>query len=206
MTVQGRRLDGDAAPLWADISEGYVGDFQSSRMIILSAGSWEIEVRAKNSLLRFVIFVPLRSVSGDGHSCENIGEIVRLDRLVIAGRVESSAVAASGRWAWQSVRVSRNLYPYSVYREHASVGRMITLLQDTARESPRAKGAEYLLVLHSDPWPWQVVCPQQTLATVDLAQEPARVNPVAPDQALWAGTTLSEIEEQIALAYRNSRR
>ena len=206
LTVQGRRLDGDAAPLWADISEGYVGDFQSSRMIIPSAGCWEIEARAKDSLLRFVIFVPPRPVIGDGPSCENIGEIVRPDRLVIAGRVESSTVDASGRWAWQSVRVTRNLYPYSFYREHASVGRMITLLQDTARESPRAKGAEYLLVLHSDPWPWQVVCPQQTVAAVDHTQESARVKPIAPGLALWKGTTLPEIEDQIALAYRNSRR
>ncbi len=204
MTVQGRRLDGDAAPLWADISEGYVGDFQSSRMIIPSAGCWEIEARAKDSLLRFVIFVPPRSVSGDGPSCENIGEIVRLDRLVITGRVESSTVDASGRWAWQSVRVTRNLYPYSFYWEHASVGRMITLLQDTAREPPRAKGAEYVLVLHSGPW--QVVCPQQTVAAVDYSQESARVKPIAPGLAIWKGTTLPEIEDQIALAYHNSRR
>ena len=206
MVVQGRRLDGDAAPLWSDISEGYVGDFQSSRVIIPSAGCWEIEARANDSLLRFVFYVPQRSEIGGASSCDNIGEIVRLDRLVITGRVESSTVDASGRWAWQSVRVTRNLYPYSWYREHASVGRMITLLQDTAQESPRAEGAEYLLVLHSDPWPWQVTCPQQTEATVDQTQESARVLPVAPGLALWEGTTLPEIENQIALAYRNSRR
>ena len=205
LTVLGRRLDGDAAPLWADISERSVGDFQSSRVIIPSAGCWEIEARAKDSLLRFVFFVPQRPDSGGASSCENIGEVVRLDRLVVTGRVESSTVDASGRWAWQSVRVTRNLYPYSWYREHASVGRMLTLLQDTARESPRAEGAEYLLVLHSDPWPWQVTCPQQTVAAVDQKQDSARVLPLAPDQTLWEGTTLPEIENQIALAYRSSR-
>jgi len=203
LTVQGRRLDGDAAPLWADISEGYAGDFQSSRIIIPSAGCWEIEARANDSLLRFVIYVPQRPEIGNSPTCDSIGEVVRRSRIVIAGRVESSFVDASGRWAWQSVRVTRNLYPYSLYREAASVGRIITILQDTAREPPRAKGAEYVLVLHDDPW--QVACPQQTVAAVDHAQEAARVEPMAPDQALWAGTTLPEIEEEIASAHRKSR-
>ena len=203
LTVQGRRLDGGSPPLWADISDGYVGDFQSSRLIIPSAGCWEIEARANASLLRFVIYVPQRPEIGDGPTCDSIGEVVRPNRIVIAGRVESSFVDASGRWAWQSVLVTRNLYPYSLYREAASVGRIITILQDTAREPPRAEGAEYVLVLHGDPW--QVACPQQTVAAVDHTQEAARVEPMAPDQALWAGTTLPEIGEEIALAYRKSR-
>ena len=203
LTVQGRRLDGDSPPLWADISDGYVGDFQSSRLIIPSAGCWEIEARANESLLRFVIYVPQRPEIGDGPTCDSIGEVVRRNRIVIAGRVESSIVDASGRWAWQSVRVTRNLYPYSLYREAASVGRIITILQDTAREPARAAGAEYVLVLHDDPW--QVACPQQTVAAVDYTQEAARVEPMTPDQALWAGTTLLEIEEEIASAHRKAR-
>ena len=203
LIVQGRRLDGDAAPLWADISEGYVGDFQSSRMIIPSAGCWEIEARSNESLLRFVIYVPQRPEIGDGPTCDSIGEVVRPNRIVIAGRVESSFVDASGRWAWQSVLITRNLYPYSLYREATSVGRIITILQDTAREPARAEGAEYVLVLQNDPW--QVACPQQTVAAVDHTQEAARVEPMTPDQALWAGTTLTEIEEEIASAYRKSR-
>ena len=55
LTVQGRRLDGEAAPLWADISSGYYGDFQSSIIIIPTAGCWEIEARANASMLRFVL-------------------------------------------------------------------------------------------------------------------------------------------------------
>ena len=203
LIVRGRRLDGDAAPLWADISEGYVGDFQSSRLIIPSAGCWEIEARANESLLRFVVYVPQRPKIGDGPTCDSIGEVVRPNRIVIAGHVESSFVDASGRWAWQSVLVTRNLYPYSLYREAVSVGRTITILQDTAREPPRAEGAEYVLVLHGDPW--QVACPQQTVAAVDHTQVAARIEPMAPDQALWAGTTLPEIKEEIASAHRRAR-
>lgn len=203
LTVQGRRLDGEAAPLWADITEGYVGDFQASRMIIPSAGCWEIEARANESLLRFVIYVPQRPEIGDGPACDSIGEVVRRNRIVIAGRIESSTVDASGRWTWQSVRVKRNLYPYSLYREYVSVGRMITILQDVTQEPPRDDGAEYVLVLQGDPW--RVACPQQTVAAVDHTQEAARVEPMTPDEALWAGTTLAEIEEEIASAHRESR-
>lgn len=198
LTVQGRRLDGDAAPLWADISEGYAGDFQSSRIIIPSAGCWEIEARADASLLRFVVYVPPWPEPREDPSCENLDEIVRPDRVIIAGRIESSTADASGRWAWQSVRVTRNLYLYSLYREYGSVGRVVTVLQDSAREPSRAEGEEYLLVLHS----WQVVCPQQTVAAVDFAQDPAGVKPLAPEQSLWSGKTLPEIGEEIVSAHR----
>jgi hypothetical protein len=60
LTVQGRRLDGEAAPLWADISSGYSGDFQSSIIIIPTAGCWEIEARANASMLRFILYITPR--------------------------------------------------------------------------------------------------------------------------------------------------
>ncbi|MYB76222.1 MAG: hypothetical protein F4X83_03820 [Chloroflexi bacterium] len=61
LLVQGRRLDGDAAPLWAAIGDGYVGDFQASWLTFPTSGCWEVEARANESFLQFVLYVPPRS-------------------------------------------------------------------------------------------------------------------------------------------------
>ena len=122
LTVQGRRLDGEAAPLWADISSGYSGDFQSSIIVIPASGCWEIEARANASMLRFVLYITPRQQPDTIPSCAGIDDVVRLDRIVVVGHIESRVLDPSGRWAWQSVRVVRNLYPYSLYRESAGVG------------------------------------------------------------------------------------
>ena len=173
LTVQGRRLDGEAAPLWADISSGYYGDFQSSIIIIPTAGCWEIEARANASMLRFVLYITPRQLPGTAPSCAGIDDVARLDNVIVVGHIESRVLDPSGRWAWQRVRVMRNLYPYSFYREYAGVGVVLTVLQDGAREPLLAAGDDYVLVLHGDPL--QIVCPHQTVAAVDNEQEPARV-------------------------------
>ena len=186
--MQGRRLDGDAAPLWADISSGYYGDFQSSIIIIPTAGCWEIEARANASMLRFVLYITPRQQPETAPSCAGIDDVVRLDNVIVVGHIERRVLDPSGRWAWQSVRVMRNLYPYSLYRESAGVGAMLTVLQDGAREPLLAAGDDYVLVLHGDPP--QIVCPHQTVAAVDNEQEPARVELLTPGTSLWSGETV----------------
>ena len=77
--MQGRRLDGEAAPLWADISSGYSGDFQSSiTLIIPTVGCWEIEARANASVLRFVLYITPRQLPETAPSCAGIDDVVRL--------------------------------------------------------------------------------------------------------------------------------
>ena len=199
LTVQGRRLDGEAAPLWADISSGYSGDFQSSIIIIPTVGCWEVEARANASMLRFVLYITPRQQPETAPSCAGIDDVVRPDRIVVVGHIERRVLDPSGRWAWQSVRVIRNLYPYSLYRESAGVGVVLTVLQDGAREPLLAAGDDYVLVLHGDPP--QIVCPQRTVAAVDNEQEPARVELLSPGTSFWSGETVPEIEAQIRAAH-----
>ena len=199
LTVQGRRLDGDAAPLWPDNSSGNYGDFQSSIIIIPTAGCWEIEARANASMLRFVLYITPRQLPETAPSCAGIDDVVRLDRNVVVGHIERRVLDPSGRWAWQSVRVVRNLYPYSLYRESASVGHVLTVLQDGAREPLLAAGDDYVLVLHGNPL--RIACPQRTVAAVDNAQDPARVELLSPEESLWSGETVPEIEAQIRAAH-----
>ncbi len=199
LTVQGRRLDGEAAPLWADISSGYSGDFQSSIIIIPTAGCWEIEARANASMLRFVLYITPRQLPETAPSCAGIDDVARLVNVIVVGHIERRVLDTSGRWAWQRVRVVRNLYPYSLYRELAGVGVVLTVLQDGAREPLLAVGDDYVLVLRGNPL--QIVCPQRTVAAVDSEQEPARVEILTPGKSLWSGESVPEIEAQIRAAH-----
>jgi hypothetical protein len=57
-TVQGRRLDGAAGPLGADLPNGYESmDYQAAGISFPSAGCWEIEARANTTTWRFVVSV-----------------------------------------------------------------------------------------------------------------------------------------------------
>ncbi|MYB75632.1 MAG: hypothetical protein F4X83_00730 [Chloroflexi bacterium] len=114
------------------------------------------------------------------------------------GQVESSSPDPSGRWAWLNVRVKQDLFPYSLNRRAASAGAVFTILQDGEREPLLVEGVDYVLVIHGDPW--RIVCPQQTVATVDYAQEPAGIVPAMPEVSFWTGETVSEIKSQVRLA------
>ena len=74
LTVQGRRLDSEAAPLWASIPDGYAGDFQASRLILPTAGCWEIKARANDSELRFVVFIAPEPQPSKAPLCERIDD------------------------------------------------------------------------------------------------------------------------------------
>lgn len=199
LVVQGRRLDADAPPLWVDIAPDNSRDFQPSFITIPTAGCWEIEARAGTSVLRFVVFAPPRTGPElvQDIDCGRLGDVVKPDRVILVGHIENRSVGPNGRWAWLSVRVTDNLYPYSIYGSAVSVGRGLTVLQDAMREPLLAAGNDYLLVLRGIPW--QIVCPLQTVVGVDFSQEPALVV-LSAAQPLWLGTTVAEIEAEIRKA------
>ena len=199
LVVRGRRLDGNAAPLWARIDDRYVGDFQASWLTFPTSGCWEVEARADESFLQFVLYVPPRSERTETPACVGVGDVARLDRTIFVGHVESSSPDASGRWAWLSVRVKQDLFPYSLNSRAASTGAVFTILQDGEREPLLEEGVDYVLVIHGDPW--RIVCPRQTVATVDYAQDPAGIVPAMPAVSFWSGETVSEIKSQIRLAH-----
>ena len=58
LTVSGRRLDGDARPLTAEMPQSFVGaGFQPSYLIFPAAGCWEVTATANGSSLTFVTMV-----------------------------------------------------------------------------------------------------------------------------------------------------
>ena len=197
LVVQGRRLDGDAAPLWASLADGYDADFQPSRLIFPSGGCWEIEARADVSVLRIVVEVAPQPEPRAAPSCADASDVLRINRPIIHGRIESSMVDPSGRWAWLTVRVVRDLmYPFALHTVLA--GHTLMVLQDIEREPLLARDEEYVLVL--DGAPWRIVCPLQTLAAIDSSHSPFAIEPALPGLTLWTGETLVEIEAQVRAA------
>ena len=58
LTIEGRRLDGPAPPLGADIPEGYDElYFQATGLIFPTEGCWEVTGRAGDASLTFVVLV-----------------------------------------------------------------------------------------------------------------------------------------------------
>jgi hypothetical protein len=58
LAVTGRRLDGEAPPLTAQMSDGFRGrGFQPSYLIFPTVGCWEVTARANGSTLTFVTAV-----------------------------------------------------------------------------------------------------------------------------------------------------
>ncbi len=55
LTVEGRRVDGQAGPLRAEIADGFVGrGFQPSYLIFATTGCWEVTAKSNGSALTFV--------------------------------------------------------------------------------------------------------------------------------------------------------
>jgi hypothetical protein len=55
LTLEGRRLDGEARPLRSEMSDGFVGrGFQPSYLIFATAGCWEVTAKSNGSSLSFV--------------------------------------------------------------------------------------------------------------------------------------------------------
>lgn len=65
LTIEGRRLDGVAPPLRAEVPEGY-GDrgFQPTGLIFPTAGCWEVTGRAGEVSLTFVVLVERVNAAG----------------------------------------------------------------------------------------------------------------------------------------------
>jgi hypothetical protein len=194
LVIKGRRLDGDSAPLRVLLSAGFTNDFQPSFLIFPAPGCWVIEAQADASVLRIVVNVAPRSELEEDTSCTQVGDVLRINRPIIHGRVESIEVDPSGRWAWLTVRVVRDLmYPFALHTVLAD--HTLIILQDVEREPFLAQNQDYLLVLGYAPW--QIVCPLQTLATVESSHRSFTIEPELPGMTIWTGETLAEVESQV---------
>lgn len=55
LTIEGRRLDGDAAPLRSEVNNGYgESGFQASYVIFPTAGCWEVTGRVADASVTFI--------------------------------------------------------------------------------------------------------------------------------------------------------
>jgi hypothetical protein len=57
LEITGRRLDGAAPPLGAQVPQGYPTRFQATDLYFPTAGCWEVTATAANSRLVFVVWV-----------------------------------------------------------------------------------------------------------------------------------------------------
>ena len=192
LTVDGRRLDAPAPPLYADIPDGYDADsYQASGLTFPTAGCWEVEAVAGDSSLRFVIQVAPALHPAAGGSCATLADAVQASDVIMEGRVAATHRYPGG-YAWQEVVVYRQWRPHS---PDAPLGDRIDLLQDTRREPLLEDGHYYLLFLQYEPW--QVLCPQRTLAEIVYnASTPTRIIPLG-QSPLWSGSTPQEVEGQV---------
>jgi hypothetical protein len=193
--VSGRRLDAEAPPLKATIPDGYPGTFQASGLTFPTEGCWEVEARTDENTLRFVVQVEPPLHPPTGGRCDDLAAAVQSSDAIIWGLVEQSELDPRG-YAWQTVRVLQ-LWK-NPFAPDGDLGESIEVLQDTNREVPLQTGRTYLLFLQYEPW--QVFCPERTLAEVVggfVDGEVIGLSQGAEDKSLWSGHTPMDVWAEI---------
>ena len=197
LEVSGRRLDAEAPPLGASVPDGYGGTFQASGLIFPTGGCWEVEARAGSNVLRFVVPVDPLSHPPAGGRCDDLSAAVRSSDAIILGRVDDSNLNARG-YAWQTVSV---LQPWKKPSDPGyGLGDRIEVLQDIRQEPALEQGQLYLLFLQYEPW--QIFCPERTLAKVS-GQQVVSLSQDGWSMPLWSGGTLADVGEELVAALRD---
>jgi hypothetical protein len=157
LEVTGRRLDGDAPPLTAQIPDGYGDHFQASGLIFPTAGCWEVTARAADSTLTFVntVYPKAYAFPGWGDNCESIPALVDASTVVLLGTAEGDYADPLGDFIWQTVRVER------LYKGRLGLGgERVEVLRGIPHEPLMEFGSSYLLFLQAAPGQHlQVLCP-----------------------------------------------
>jgi hypothetical protein len=157
LEVTGRRLDGDAPPLTAEVPDGYADHFQASGLIFPTAGCWEVEARSADSTLTFVtaVFPKAYASPGWGNACDSIPQLVNASTVVLLGTVEGDYADPLGGFVWQTVHVER------LYKGRLGIGgERVEVLRGTPYEPLMERGSSYLLFLQASPGRHiQVLCP-----------------------------------------------
>jgi hypothetical protein len=136
---------------------------------------------------------PLHPLAGG--RCDDLTAAVQASDAIIWGLVEESELDPRG-YAWQTVRVLR-LWK-NPFAPHGDLGESIDVLQDARREALLQTGRMYLLFLQYEPW--QIFCPERSLAEVvgGFADgEVIRLSQDAEDKPLWSGSTPMNVWEEI---------
>lgn len=191
LTVEGRRLDGPAPPLEADLSGGY-GDegFQASGITFPTAGCWEVVGRVANHALRFVVTVYPRLYWAAGGGCQYQPDAISGSDAILLGVVEGTTPDRPG-FAWRTVRVQQT------WKGSLPINGRLDVLQSTSEEPPLQDNHSYLLFLQSSAgYPWRINCPARSLGEVNGEQ----ITNLQQNQAippLWSAATLQAFDALI---------
>lgn len=191
--VSGRRLDGEAPPLHAELPCCYPTGFQVGGLTFPTEGCWEVNVRAGDEELVFTTLVDPPQHPPAGGVCESLADAVALSDAIVLGDALVSDVTVErpggGRYDWQEVAV-RGLWKRPP--GWSGVGDRLHLLLDTRAGPALQDGQRYLLFLQYEPW--QLVCPERSVIAVDLLNE---TTAGLGDNPLWAGGTLAELNAAV---------
>lgn len=191
LEIQGRRLDTEAPPLGAGPPGGYTGTFQASGLNFPMEGCWEVEARAAESTVRFVVEVGFAAHSPRGGSCDTLAEAVENSDGIIIGLITESKPGPDGRYIWHDVAVrgvAKNPYGSGGFTA-------INLLQDTQLAPALEENHPYLLFVQRDPF--QLFCPERTLAEVQTDGQVVGLSEAAQTNPLWSAASLTGIRGEI---------
>lgn len=195
LEVSGRRLDGEAPPMKASLPDGYHNaDYQASDLSFPTAGCWEVEARAEDSVLRFVTYVYPRTYRPPGGRCSNLADAVENSDAILVGEVEGTAPDRPG-FVWQTVRVKQVWKTPSIKRPTLGQDSLVEILVSETGEPRLEYKQNYLLFLQSQPgYPWRIFCEQRTMAQVTEEQTLRFLGGADP---VWSGDTLAVFTEQL---------
>jgi len=191
LTVAGRRLDGPAPPLEADLSGDYGTEgFQASGINFPTPGCWEVVGSVANHDLRFVVMVYPRIYWATGGGCQYLKDAVSESEAIIVGKVEGTIPDRPG-FAWQSVRVQR------VWKGSLSTDERLDLLQSTGTEIPLQYDHSYILFLRASAgYPWRITCPTRSLGEVS-GEQVTNLPQNRAIEPMWSATTLQGFDTVI---------
>jgi len=160
-------------------------DYQASGLAFPEAGCWEVEARAGQSTLRFVVLVrglEYRSAVG---SCIDLADVTRQSSAVVDATVLEEQ-ALQGGFGTLRLRLNDAL--------RGSLPPEIAVLRDHVYEPPLQTGHRYLLFLKPNGGGvLRIICPDRTLFEIDGA----RVLPPADPRGMWDGESLDAFETRI---------
>ncbi len=191
LTITGRRLDGPAPPLEADLSGDYGTEgFRASGINFPTPGCWEVVGSVANHDLRFVVMVYPRIYWESGGGCQYLKDAVSESDAIIVGKVEGAIPDRPG-FAWQTVRVQR------VWKGSVSTDERLDVLQSTGTEIQLQYDHAYILFLQSSAGdPWRITCPTRSLGEV-RGEQVANLAQNRAIEPLWSATTLQGFDTVI---------
>lgn len=160
--ITGHRLDDPSIRLNADLPQGYeAADFQPSGLSFPIGGCWQIEARAGDSSLTFVVEVLPRAYRYVPYGCPDLAYVVAISDLIFYGTVVGSTPADKD-FEWRTIR------PIEYLKGSADDDPYLDILHDSMYDEPMQQGQTYLFFLKAIRGsPWKMICGHRLNRVVD---------------------------------------